>query len=317
MAGLTVSIRSLRAAAYMAGVIALAAGVMAEPVKVEPIKYELGGAPVAGYSAKIDLADPAVELLVTAPLPDAVTQNGQRVEAILTPTDVWAEREGVRLAINANYFGKLGKLTNPPKSEAEEAKGFWTAGEASDIVGLSMSAGRVVSAPRMHGGRGDPALVVRADRSASIGYLTESDLSGADEAIAGVGGGESDKDPGTLLVLDGVNLGATARVQPTVRHPRTAVGLSRDGRTLIVAVVDGRQPGHSVGLTLPELADLMIKLGADEAINLDGGGSSSFVYLPEGAEKVVNRPSDVGGRFRPVANHLGVRVREPAAKPGK
>jgi hypothetical protein len=80
-----------------------------------------------------------------------------------------------------------------------------------------------------------------------------------------------------------------------------------------IIVVDGRAPQWSVGVTLPELADLMIERGAYDAINLDGGGSSSFVYrwspVQPGATW-TNRPSD--GRFRPVANHLGVRVADAA-----
>jgi hypothetical protein len=82
-------------------------------------------------------------------------------------------------------------------------------------------------------------------------------------------------------------------------HPRTAVGWTGDGALLLV-VVDGRQPGHSDGMSLDELADLMIGLGAVEALNLDGGGSSTLVV--RGA--VTNRPSD--GEERPVANALVV-----------
>jgi exopolysaccharide biosynthesis protein len=97
-------------------------------------------------------------------------------------------------------------------------------------------------------------------------------------------------------------------VAPAQRHPRTAAGVSRDGRTLLLAVADGRQPGWSVGLTLPELARLMIEAGAWNAVNLDGGGSSAMWYREpgSGAGRVLNRPSD--GRVRPVASHLGVRV---------
>jgi hypothetical protein len=90
------------------------------------------------------------------------------------------------------------------------------------------------------------------------------------------------------------------RFQPDIavgRAPRTAVGITATGG-VILAVVDGRQPRHSVGLTLPETAELMRELGAQSALNLDGGGSSTMVI--EGV--VVNRPSD--GRERPVSNAL-------------
>lgn len=71
------------------------------------------------------------------------------------------------------------------------------------------------------------------------------------------------------------------------RHPRTIVGQTADGDTLLVTV-DGRQPGYSEGMSLAEAADLMVRLGAVEAINLDGGGSTTFVT--DG--RVVNRTSD-------------------------
>lgn len=71
------------------------------------------------------------------------------------------------------------------------------------------------------------------------------------------------------------------------RHPRTIVGRTRSGETLLVTV-DGRQPGHSRGMSLAEAADLMIDLGAVEAMNLDGGGSTTFVV----GGSVANRPSD-------------------------
>lgn len=84
----------------------------------------------------------------------------------------------------------------------------------------------------------------------------------------------------------------------TRRHPRTAVGLRSDG-TLMLVTVDGRQPERSVGMTLGELAALMKELGADGALNLDGGGSTTMVV----AGRVVNGPSDAGGE-RPVSDAL-------------
>ena len=109
----------------------------------------------------------------------------------------------------------------------------------------------------------------------------EGDLDGVEDAVAGLGdrGGR----PGTLLVEEGEDRGATAQVAPTERHPRTAAGVSRDGRTLLLAVADGRQPGWSVGVTLPELARLMIEAGAWNAVNLDGGGSSAMWHREPGS----------------------------------
>lgn len=80
------------------------------------------------------------------------------------------------------------------------------------------------------------------------------------------------------------------------RHPRTAVGLRDDA--LIWVVVDGRQPGYSEGMTLDELAQFLLNAGCKDALNLDGGGSSTLFVRG----RVVNRPSD--GKERSIANAL-------------
>lgn len=83
-------------------------------------------------------------------------------------------------------------------------------------------------------------------------------------------------------------------------NPRTGMGVSQDGKRLILAVVDGRQTGFSLGMTGVELGQLLIEMGAWNAMNFDSGGSSTF-YL-DGA--VRNRPSD--GSERRVANAIAV-----------
>lgn len=86
----------------------------------------------------------------------------------------------------------------------------------------------------------------------------------------------------------------------TTRHPRTALGLSQDNKTLYLVVVDGRSTA-SVGMTCTELSNLLKGLGAYHAVNLDGGGSSAMYVAGQG---VVNRPSD--GTERTVGNALAV-----------
>ncbi|GAB4501015.1 MAG: hypothetical protein Fur0035_05560 [Anaerolineales bacterium] len=94
--------------------------------------------------------------------------------------------------------------------------------------------------------------------------------------------------------------------------PRTAVGLDGPGTRLILIVVDGRQPFYSEGATIAELAELMLFYGGDNAMLLDGGGSSTLVIdWPQKGLQVINSPIDLylPGRERPVANHLGIFVR--------
>lgn len=83
-----------------------------------------------------------------------------------------------------------------------------------------------------------------------------------------------------------------------MRHPRSAIGWNKEHIYLVV--VDGRQLGLSAGMTFPELADYLVKLGCEEAIGFDGGGSATcWAY-----GSVVNSPSQ--GRARPAANALVV-----------
>jgi exopolysaccharide biosynthesis protein len=88
------------------------------------------------------------------------------------------------------------------------------------------------------------------------------------------------------------------------RHPRTAVAKLKDGKFLMIAV-DGRQPGVSVGMNLQELAEYLLSLGAVDAMNLDGGGSTTMFL--DG--KVVNQPSDPNGE-RKVGDALIVTLRK-------
>jgi exopolysaccharide biosynthesis protein len=87
--------------------------------------------------------------------------------------------------------------------------------------------------------------------------------------------------------------------------PRTAIGFDADGSRMLLLTVDGRATG-SRGLSLKEMGELMIGLGADDALNLDGGGSSTMLARSAGeaAPQVVNDPSDGGERVIP--NGLGL-----------
>lgn len=80
---------------------------------------------------------------------------------------------------------------------------------------------------------------------------------------------------------------------------RTMAGISKDGRSLYLVVVDGRRPGWSVGLNCIETALFLVELGAYHVVNFDGGGSSTMVVNNE----VKNKPTDAGGE-RKVMNSL-------------
>lgn len=88
------------------------------------------------------------------------------------------------------------------------------------------------------------------------------------------------------------------------RHPRTAIGIDHKNNYLYMLVVDGRQPGYSIGMKLKKLGKYLQKIGCDEALNFDGGGSSTMILN----QVLMNQPSDKNGE-RKVSNILLMRER--------
>ena len=116
-----------------------------------------------------------------------------------------------------------------------------------------------------------------------------------------------------VLMANGETLvGASRDPFATNRHPRTLVGWNSAGELLLVTV-DGRQAGHSNGVSLVEAADLLRQVGATSGFNLDGGGSTTFVAPAPGSRvpQVLNRPSD--GTERRVTTVLAVVPNDPSA----
>jgi len=115
---------------------------------------------------------------------------------------------------------------------------------------------------------------------------------------------------GTVLVKDGKIFEFTNNISGS--HPRTAAGISRDGDTLYLVTVDGRQTA-TPGMSQIQLAQLMTELGAHNAINFDGGGSTTMVAQNnEGKNEVLNNLS--GGAERSVSTALGILQSYPKGK---
>ncbi len=123
------------------------------------------------------------------------------------------------------------------------------------------------------------------NETVTLNLDTSPGLDGVQTAIGG----------GPVLIREG-KLNEWKGQQP--RHPRTAIGFNDD--TFVLLVVDGRQKGLSAGMTFGELAEWMKRLGCVEAMNLDGGGSSTL-WLNG---KIMNSPSD--GQPRRIANGIVV-----------
>ena len=107
-----------------------------------------------------------------------------------------------------------------------------------------------------------------------------------------------------MLVKNGADVTASASGSyNTDRHSRTCVGVTADGK-VVMMVLDGRQEPFSCGGSMHELAQIMLEAGCVSAINLDGGGSTTYASRPEGKNEVeiVNRPSD--GSERAISSAL-------------
>jgi exopolysaccharide biosynthesis protein len=134
------------------------------------------------------------------------------------------------------------------------------------------------------------APVVDVGDIIELSTSTVPDLEGCQTALGG----------GPRLVMDGKPVGGWR--SPHQRNPRTALGWNKDYIWLML--VDGRQPGRSVGMSFTEMADYFVKLGCTHALNLDGGGSASMWLLGQ----TISSPSE--GQERPVANGLVV-IKKP------
>ena len=156
--------------------------------------------------------------------------------------------------------------------------------------------------------RGDQAQSLMREFHAGdiVSFSWQTDPPGGGIKL-GIGGGP-------LLVKDGRPIDdpdAPAPEETNVRNPVTGAGLSKDGATLWLVVVDGRRPSVSIGLTRPQFASLFLALGAKTAMAFDSGGSSEMVvrHLGDPTSSVANAPSD--GRERSVADGLLVKNMAP------
>jgi hypothetical protein len=124
-----------------------------------------------------------------------------------------------------------------------------------------------------------------------------------------VGGWPRLLEDGHSVAGDAPTLEGTISRNAEARHPRTAIGISRDSTTVMLLTVDGRSE-NSGGMTLTELAAAMRRLGAWQAMNFDGGGSTSMVVRGV----LMNVPSD-STRERAVGSALLVVRQSPAPRP--
>jgi len=226
------------------------------------------------YAMRVDLKAPGISFVSSR-------HSGTKAAVSDTVSD-FAKKTHAQVAINAGFF-------SPCCLEHEEDK---------NILGVSVSEGKIVSPPSAKD-EYNAALLITQQNEASITTVSpDMDLSRVFTAVAG----------SAIIVQKGENTGTVNQLNKAAyANPRTAVGVSKDGRYLYLVVIDGRKPGYSMGTSNSETAEVMIALGAYTALNLDGGGSTTMVKSDEqGNVETVNHPS--GGAERFDASALGVHA---------
>ncbi|MEV0404024.1 phosphodiester glycosidase family protein [Actinoallomurus sp. NPDC050550] len=161
--------------------------------------------------------------------------------------------------------------------------------QVSDVIG----AGPIPRDTTVLVGREEGADALRGLRPGDRVRIRH-DLAGPGHLRFAVGGFPILHDGAPLTGLDAVT-----------RAPRTGAGVSRNGRRLYLVVVDGRL-ANSAGMTVAELSAFLAQVGADDGMNMDGGGSSTFAVRGPGEPSVTVRNTPSDGSERPVANGIGI-----------
>jgi exopolysaccharide biosynthesis protein len=211
--------------------------------------------------------------------------NGSPGETNHQTTRAFANSVGAQVAINGSFYASSPGWANNLGLTASNGDKYspWQASsepEYRDALNITQS---------------NEALIVKRATSVPTGFETNPVVP-IYNAVTGR----------QRLLLNGANVGPTG-CDICGLNPRTAVGLNGDNTKLIMMTVDGRQNGISEGVTLPELANLLSEYSVTNAINLDGGGSTTMAmnFYNDGlGAQVVNVPSD--GTERAVGTNLAV-----------
>lgn len=240
------------------------------------------------HIVRIDLTEAGLRPLVT---PGEPAPGIQEIKA-RTTTEFLTEF-GVQLAINASFFY--------PFREDAPWDYYPQPGEPTNVLGVAISGGKPYSPPEADW----VALCFLTNRRAEISARGTCPP-GTQQAVAG----------NTLLISRGKAVGAAANPSQNDFYGRMAAGLDASGSTLWLVAIDDKQPFYSEGMTLAELGKILLSLGADSALNLDGGGSTTLAMAGPTGPMLLNAPihTKLPLRERPIANHLGFYARPIARK---
>lgn len=236
---------------------------------------------------RIDAANPSLTFHTTSPSKDWVSDENETDRRTLPDSAV---EEDMVVAVNANFYRPFNAQTRVSRGPA-------------DNLGLVVSNGVLVS-PTIDG---YPSFIQNKDRSVEIREVNKEDS--LDKIQTAVSGRNFVLKDGECVSKEQEDSFAYLKN----RHPRTVVGISKDKKFVYLVTIDGRQPEFSVGTSILESGKILLQLGAYDAVNLDGGGSTTMVYRDESGKPVVlNQPVGLGpaSTLRHNANALGVKFSE-------
>lgn len=261
-------------------------------------KYEAitGTRPQKIYVVGVDLTRPNINVRVSRGGADP-DGEGKWQTTLMQPTKI-AERENFDVVVNGDFFSHLNGKDAEGAAALKEFKGSTPA----SVTGPAVTDGELWGPAKEN----RAAFLLDANKRPAIAAVKDPPADAA-QVIAG----------SNIIVKEGKNVAPPGDKPGFARgpHPRTAVGIADGGKTLLLVVVDGRKKTEAVGMSLTELGDVLLKYGATDAVNLDGGGSSVIAIRDPRSRKmrILNHPSD--GRERAVGNVLGVSLRPASAKP--
>ncbi|MDO5554524.1 MAG: phosphodiester glycosidase family protein [Planctomycetia bacterium] len=192
------------------------------------------------------------------------------------------KENNLSVAINGSFYTPFNQSTTVSRGP-------------SNITGLAIADGVVVSRPENN----FPSFIITKKGKFEIRQVAPDES--LDEIQLAVSGS-------AIVLKDG----KVVTNADTSVHPRTAIGISRGARYIYFMTIDGRQNGYSIGATLEQVGFLLKKVGAAEGINLDGGGSTTMVYMtPQGEPALLNRPVGLGSPYslRHNGNSIGVKAK--------
>jgi hypothetical protein len=255
-----------------------------------------------------------VDVSLTLTRPDGTTHRIDEINRRLRTSGRFPRALDGELVVFTPRYGAPVDVPPGALAVATDDLAIGSSGEVSGQVRAVHEGRQRLSVPK-----GQSLLVAFGSRRGTLQGLTTGDQLAVAARVSPAGTDPSGWQrldhavaAGPLLLRDGRSPSdeqmiaeAFGRSHVTARHPRTAVARTGDGRMLLVTI-DGRRKGWSQGVTLRELVGVLRQLGAVDAVNLDGGGSTTTVINGQ----IVNRPSESG---RHVADGLFVHAPQPPA----